>query len=130
MFSIFMFSCFLYYLTLLYIYIYIYAIYTILSFSIYIVYPSNKTRTNFIQYAKWSVDHDASFCYFNIFLFIYINIYIQILQFYPSVFPLFTPQIRHVWISFNTQNDQWIKAHTFCFLIDFYLQYFYCLPLK
>ena len=30
----------------------------------------------------------------------------QIIQFYPSVFPLFTPQIRHVRISFNTQNNQ------------------------
>ena len=32
--------------------IYIYTNYTILAFSISIVYPSNKTRMNFIQYAK------------------------------------------------------------------------------
>ena len=37
--------------------------YIMLSFSISIVYPSNKTRTNFIQYAKWSVNQGTSFCF-------------------------------------------------------------------
>ena len=48
----------------LYIYICIYTNYTISSFSISIVYPSNKTRMNFIQLAKWSVNQGASFCFF------------------------------------------------------------------
>ena len=38
---------------------------------------------------------------------------------FTSVFPSFTHQIRHVWISFNTQSDQWIKAHPFLFLYVF-----------
>ena len=32
---------------------------------------------------------------------------------FQKVFRLFTPQIRHVWISFNSQNDQWSDAHLF-----------------
>ncbi len=39
--------------------------------------------------------------------------YIQIIQFDPSVFPLFTPQNKHARISFNAQNDQWANAHLF-----------------
>ena len=39
--------------------------------------------------------------------------YIQIIQFYSSVFPLFTPQNKHARISFNAQNDQWVNAHLF-----------------
>ena len=33
--------------------------------------------------------------------------------FFQKVFRLFTPQIRHVWISFDSQNDQWVNAHLF-----------------
>ena len=49
------------------------------------VYPSKQTRMNFIQYAKWSVNQGASFCYFYILLFqcLYLyNLYNFILQYF------------------------------------------------
>ena len=42
--------------------------------------------------------------------------------FSASVFQLFTLQIKLVWISFNTKNNQRFKAHFFAFYIIFEYQ--------
>ena len=44
------------------------------------------------------------------------------MRFFVSVFLLFTPQNKRVGFPFNSKNDQWVKAHLFCFIyskIDF-----------
>ena len=84
--------------------------------SISVAYPSKQTRMKFIQYAKWSALQGASV--------------LKKSECSASVFLLFTPQNKHVWISFNTQNDQRFKAHLLLRTISHRLQYFCCLPLK
>ena len=97
-------SVYLYIYICTYIYIYIYTNYIILSFSISFVYPSKQTHRNFIQYAKWSVNQDASFLFLYIFcLYLYLYIYIYRIK----------------------KKDIYVHS-----LHNFILQYFRCLPLK
>ena len=77
------------------------------------IYPRDLTQTQIHQtsFLKW-MSSLLSLLWLLLVVVVDAHLFVKI-HYFQKVFQLFTPQIRHVWISFNSQNDQWANAHLF-----------------